>query len=347
VAALAFVAACALALIFAPGARTAPANDIAVGFGWAPASPTPGQTIHFTATTSAPGGVSIKSYDWDFNSDGVVDKHGVTATWSYPAPASYSVTLRVRGNGNHRGEVARTVTVSPPPAGDSKQPPVASFTASPGVPVANQPILFSSTSRDPDGTLQEQVWDLNGDGAYDNGGGATALRSFAAAGEYVIGLRVTDDDGLVSFASQTLTVLPGAGSPATTTQGKLGARLLSPFPVVRIAGRITRRGTRVRLLRIYAPRGAKVSVRCAGRGCPFRKNVRAVSTDAKSRPAVGVRVRRLERLIPAGVQVRLYVTKAGAIGKYTRLRFRRGKAPARTDRCVMPGSWEPAQCPAS
>ena len=98
---------------------------------------------------------------------------------------------------------------------------------------------------------------------------------------------------------------------------KLGLRLLSPFPVVRIAGRITKRGTRVRLLRVDAPVGTKLSVRCTGRGCPFKKQVRAVPTRAKSRTAVSVRVRRLERLLLPGVRVRVYVTKRGAVGKYT------------------------------
>jgi hypothetical protein len=121
---------------------------------------------------------------------------------------------------------------------------------------------------------------------------------------------------------------------------------LSPFPVVRIAGRITRRGTRVRLLRVNAPVGTKISVRCTGRGCPFRKQVRTVSASAGSRAAVNVRVRRLERLLLPGVRVRVYVTKPGAFGKYTRFRFRAGKPPARTDDCLEPGSWIPATCPA-
>ena len=115
---------------------------------------------------------------------------------------------------------------------------------------------------------------------------------------------------------------------------------------MRIAGRITRRGTRVRLLRVNAPVGTKITVRCTGRSCPFKKQVRAVPTSARSRTAVNVRVRRLERLLLPGVRVRVYVTKRGAVGKYTRLRFRAGNAPARTDRCVMPGSWAPAECPA-
>jgi hypothetical protein len=344
-AAIALAAVCALALTSAPAARTAPTpvNDISTNFGWIPAAPTVGQVITFTASASAPVGVSIKSYDWDFGSDGKVDAHGPVATWSYPVAATYTATLVVRGSGKHRGQSSHSVTVGG--GGGSQMPPVASFSASPAAPVASQPVLFTSTSSDPDGTIQEQVWDLNGDGSYDNGGGATALRTFATPGEYVVGLRVTDNDGLVSFDSKSVEVQP---TPGSSVEGqKAGPRLLSPFPVVRIAGRITRRGTRVRLLRVETPIGTKVSVRCTGRGCPFKKNVHAVSTRANSRAAVGVRVRRLERLMLPGVQVRIYVTKKGAIGKYTRVRFRRSRAPERKDRCVMPGKWTPVQCPAA
>ena len=119
--------------------------------------------------------------------------------------------------------MARFATVrSRPSGGGAPTPPVASFTTTPAVPVANQPVLFTSTSSDPDGALTEQVWELNGDGNYDNGGGGTALRTFADAGEYVIGLRVTDDAGLVSFASQTVTVLPGPGHAVPTRTSGCG-----------------------------------------------------------------------------------------------------------------------------
>jgi PKD repeat protein len=340
------IALLAIALVVAPSAMPAPTNDISADFHWSPASPTPGQVVAFTASTNPPIGVGIKNYDWDLNGDGSIDKHGITATWSYPAPGPVSVRLFVKGNANHRGEAVHTVSVQAATGGGgiAPSPPVASFTVAPAAPVANQPVLFTSTSSDPDGTVKEQVWDLNGDGNYDNGGGVTALRAFADAGAYVVGLRVTDNAGLVSFDSQTVAVVPAPGTPVTTQ--KSGPRLLSPFPVVRIAGRITKRGTRVRLLRVNTPAGTTVSVRCTGRSCPFKKQVRAVPTGVESLTAVNVRVRRLERLLLPGVRVRVYVTKGGAVGKYTKFRFRAGKAPVRTDGCLMPGSSAPAKCAA-
>ena len=336
----------AIALVVAPGASSAPNKVIPLDFGWSPTGPTPGQVVTFTAAANPPSGVAIRSYDWDLNGDGSTDKHGATATWSYPVPGPVSVRLHVTGDGNRTGDAVRTVSVQAASSGGGPVPipPVASFTIAPAAPVANQPVLFTSTSGDPDGTLVEQVWDLNGDGNYDNGGGSTASRSFADAGSYVVGLRVTDNAGLVSFDSHILAVAPVPGAPAPT-QTSGGLRLLSPFPVVRLTGRITGRGTRVRLLRVKAPVRAKITIRCTGRSCPFRKQVRAVPSGTSARTVATVRVRRLERLLLPGVRVRVYVTKRGEVGKYTRFRFRAGNAPVRTDRCVMPGSLAPVECP--
>jgi len=335
----------AIALAIAPGASSAPNKVIPLDFSWSPTAPTPGQVVTFTAAASPPSGVAIRSYDWDLNGDGSIDQHGATAAWSYRAEGTVTVRLHVTGDGNRAGDAVRTVSVQAASGGGGPVPvpPVASFTFAPSAPLVNQPVQFSSTSSDPDGSLVEEVWDLNGDGNYDNGGGATALRSFADARSYVVGLRVKDNAGLVSFDSQTLTVAPVPGAPVTAQGSEL--RLLSPFPVVRMTGRITGRGTRVRLLRVKAPVRTKITVRCSGRSCPFRKQVRAVPSGAKSRTAVTVRVRRLERLLLPGVRVRVYVTKRGEVGKYTRFRFRAGNAPVRTDRCVLPGSWTPAECP--
>jgi PKD repeat protein len=341
---VAVVAFMTMATAVAPGPSRAAPPPIPTDFDWSPAAPTPGQVVSFVAAANPADGITVTSYDWDLNGDGSVDAHGQTATWSYPVPGPVNVRLSVQGNGSHRGEAVHQVPVQAAGGGEPfPRPPVASFTIAPSAPIANQPVLFTSISSDPDGTLTEEAWDLNGDGNYDNGAGPAALRTFADAGNYVVGLRVTDDAGLVGFDSRTVTVLPPGTAVATQSPG---LRLLSPFPVVRIAGRISRRGTRVRLVRVKAPVGATVSVRCSGRSCPFKKHVRAVRRGARPQTTVSVRIRRLERLLRPGVRVRVYVTKHGMVGKYTRLRFRAGKAPLRADSCVMPGSWAPAECPA-
>jgi hypothetical protein len=39
------------------------------------------------------------------------------------------------------------------------------------------------------------------------------------------------------------------------------------------------------------------------------------------------------------------VTKVSTIGKYTRFKIRSRKPPIRSDRCLMPGSSKPVDCP--
>jgi len=57
-----------------------------------------------------------------------------------------------------------------------------------------------------------------------------------------------------------------------------------------------------------------------------------------------MRLRRLEGRLAAGVTVVITVRKGNTLGKYTRLRFQRGLAPARLDRCVAPKSSKPVSC---
>ena len=47
--------------------------------------------------------------------------------------------------------------------------PQASFTSSPPNPVVGAPVTFRSTSRDPDGRVVSHAWDLDNDGAFDDG----------------------------------------------------------------------------------------------------------------------------------------------------------------------------------
>ena len=58
------------------------------------------------------------------------------------------------------------------------------------------------------------------------------------------------------------------------------------------------------------------------------------------------RLVRFQRVLPGGTQLIITVTKPGRIGKHTTIAIRRGKAPTRRDRCLMPGARKPVACPA-
>ena len=297
----------------------------------APVAPLVGQAVTFTAVGEPEEGSELLSYRWDFDDDGSYELNtGLVPIVIQPfaTPGTYTVRVQMRDSWGNRIDDSEAVVVS-------EAPPVASFFFSPAAPVVNQPVNFISNSSDSDGAITEQVWDLNGDGVFDNGAGSSALRSFAAPGQYAIGLRVTDNDGHVTFNSQTVTV---AGLPVATVPGP---RLLNPFPVVRISGSLTRRGARLRTVAVDAPSGSTVSVSCNGRSCPYRTRTSLVSTRRST-----LRLTRLERRLRAGVTIRIFITSPGTIGKYTSFTIRRGKTPRRTDRCVYFGSSQPIACQA-
>jgi hypothetical protein len=138
------------------------------------------------------------------------------------------------------------------------------------------------------------------------------------------------------------------GSFPQAAQFSRGLSLINPFPIVRLTGTIGRRGARLRRLLITMPSGASLTVRCRGRGCPFRRLNRAAGLGQGSpvaQAAALVRVRRLERrLLRAGTTIRIFITKPNEIGKYTRFRIRRGRSPSRVDRCLVPGAQRPLRC---
>jgi hypothetical protein len=131
---------------------------------------------------------------------------------------------------------------------------------------------------------------------------------------------------------------PPLAPPALTAPAPVRAAYLRPFPVVRIRGYSMRGGVRITLLSVRGPRSARVRVTCAGGGCPRGPGPAPVAPPA--------RLRHFERFLPAGTVLRVRVTAASAVGKYTSFRIGAHGAPRRTDRCLLPGRWAPARCPA-
>jgi len=112
-------------------------------------------------------------------------------------------------------------------------------------------------------------------------------------------------------------------------------KLMRPAPTVRIRGWLTRRGARITLLTVRAPRSARISVRCSGPGCPRRGPAKAAALT---------RLPAYERHLLAGARLVIRVTRTGFVGKHTLIRVRRGKTPLRRDRCLYPGSDRPRAC---
>jgi hypothetical protein len=307
------------------------------GFSYEPSAPVTGQTVNFTSNATTDPGANIVRQEWDLDDDGQFDDgSGPTATFTYSRPGPVQVALHVvddlAGEDTHRIRL---------PVGN--RPPVASVFAVPGIPVPGAPVTLYSNSYDPDGFIVSYAWDLDADGNFDDASGSSAAITVPASGAYTVGLRVTDDSG----ASSTLSFSSNRGGPITSA----GAHLMSPFPVVRVSGVVKKKGIKLRLLSINAPLGVKVGVRCRGGGCAFRR--RSITVKGPARPtssapsATGlVQIRRLgRRLLRVGATVQVYVTSPDSFGKYTRLRIRKSRFPARLDSCTQPGIPTAAPCP--
>jgi hypothetical protein len=214
------------------------------------------------------------------------------------------------------------------------QVPDASFHLSPEDPPAGHQVRFESSSCDPDGRLVRHAWDLDGDGAFDDALGRVVLTTFPGRGAQSVGLEVTADGGATDQHRRTVMVDTEYALPRPEED-----RLMSPYPIVRLAGRLTLGGARLRLLSVSrAPRCARVRVSCRGRSCPAKRASRFMGRDS-------LRFRRFQRRLRAGTVLTVRISKGDSIGKFTQFRIRRGKRPARRDRCLRPGETTGGACP--
>ena len=231
-----------------------------------------------------------------------------------------------------------TFTVTPraaitPASVPAPAPPTASFMWFPSVPETGEPVSLVSTSSDAASPITGIAWALTGNGPF-LGGGAVLTTSFSTPGGHVVHLRVTNAYGLSSVATETINVV----GPRVS--------LMQPFPVVRIAGTEIASGVKLRLLKVQqAPAGARITVRCKGRGCPIKSARRVAVSNKHGVAPVNFRV--FERSLRFGVTLEILVSKPGEIGKYTRFAIRRGKLPERVDMCIDPAGVKPLVCPSS
>lgn len=299
-----------------------------------PSLPVAGQAVQLAVDAVDPDGDPI-TYAWDVDENGTADSALPTAGFTQPFAGVRTVRVTLGDAFGGSTLVAQVVRVT--------AFPFAAFAIDPLTPVAGQAVTFTSSSQDPDGPLTEQVWDLDGDAVYTDAAGPVAQRAFPAAGVYPVSLRVRDADGVASFAFRDVPVTAPAAAPVaaaqTTAPAPAAPRVtrIRPFPVLTIAGGFNRRGARFTRFVVDAPAAARVTVTCAGRGCPFARRT--------FRPG---RIKALERRrLRPGARITVRVTQAGFIGKYTSIVVRRGQVPRRTDRCLRPGSTKASACPAS
>ena len=156
-----------------------------------------GLACTFDGSTSTDDG-TIVTYAWAFG-DGATAT-GATASHTYAADGTYTVTLTLTDDAGLTGTLSQQVTVV-------NQAPVASFTFA----CTDLACTFDgSGSTDADGTIATYAWDFS-DGT--TGTGVTANHTYAAAGTYSVTLTVTDNGGLSGNVIQQVTVTAPAPAP--------------------------------------------------------------------------------------------------------------------------------------
>src|SRR4051812_30934186 len=242
-------------------------------FAWTPAALLSMVAVPLAATNVADpdDGAAAVAAAWDLDDDGHLDVTGPAADITFAHPGPHTIVLQLTDPQGASTTVRHTIDVG-------NRAPVAAFDVSSDTPRPGEDIQLVSRAGDPDGgTLQiAQAWDLDGDGAFDDGTGDTVSRSFDV-GTHVVRLRVTDGNGAITVAERTLTVdAPVVVAPSLdtvsagpaafaqkSTVGVLRPQPMRPFPVVRLAGRVVGRGIVVDQISItHMPVGAVAAARC-------------------------------------------------------------------------------------
>jgi hypothetical protein len=303
----------------------------AVSFTYGPNPAKTGKLITFSSSDPV-----STSQTWDLDGDGKFDDAtGPQVTRTYATPGRVTVRLR-----DPDDPVMTDFTQNLDIAG-----PSASFSSFPALPLPGQEVTFVYSPHQGGLSL---AWDLDGDMQFNDGAETTNKRTFPAPGTYPVSLRVTDTlDPDLPTSTVTQAIAVRAPDPLAKLTGQSAPSLMSPFPIVRISGKVGRRGARIKRLTVNAPYGAIITVSCHGRGCPFRRASRTVARVGRTTsPSKTIRIRKLEgRLLRSHATIKVFVSKAGAIGKYTRFKIRRRRPPLRSDLCLAPGAAKPTSCP--
>jgi YD repeat-containing protein len=282
-----------------------------------PSAVNTGQGVTFSATGSFDPAGFIASYRWDLDGDGSYETdtgRTPTASNSYPTARSVSAGLLVVDNDGLTSAARTTVNVS-------NRPPRAFMSVSKNPAEPGDRVIFDgSGSSDPDGTITNYKWDLDGNGSFetDTGGTPRATKRFANAGSVRVSLRTTDNNGASSETLQSLTVR------SVITAG------------VRLNIGVARGGVRVNRFWVdKVPRGSRVEARCASKRCKGQVIRKSKSSQVTFRRFSG-------KTLKTGTVIEIRISKRGWIGRYASIKIKTG-AFNTVFRCMKPGSRKPAR----
>jgi PKD repeat protein len=155
------------------------------------------EIIFLNASQSYDPDGTISTYFWDFG-DGK-NNTGIFVNHTYLDDGVYVVSLTVTDDDGAINATSALKTIL-------NRPPYASIEASTTAIIDEQILFNASASSDQDGSIENYYWDF---GNGENATGITANYAYSTNGTYIVILNVTDNDGAVTQANITITVVPG------------------------------------------------------------------------------------------------------------------------------------------
>lgn len=159
------------------------------------------QLVEYDGSYSVYADAPIVSYQWQ---SGDQLQQGALASFSYPSPGTYVVSLEVTDSDGLSGQAVYYQEVYQETVGGQNQAPTAVITNPPSQVKVGQTVVFDgSNSVDPDGEVVSYQWSIEGK-LYT---GATASHRFDNLGQFSVSLTVTDDLGDSAVTQHSIKVV--------------------------------------------------------------------------------------------------------------------------------------------
>jgi PGF-CTERM protein len=189
-------------------------SDDGLSFWTTPIDPAPGETVTLVADPVSPDGIA--EYQWDFDGDGETDATGRTASYAYPGPGEYTVTLETVTESGDRETASGGVTSSErPPGSEMGEGSDTSFWLTPLNPTPGQTVTLVAAPAVPNDEVETYRWELDGDGEADTEGRSVTY-AYPEDGEFSVRLTVERADGSTATAQSSVPVRDTSAETNTT-----------------------------------------------------------------------------------------------------------------------------------
>ncbi|MGB9741472.1 MAG: PKD domain-containing protein, partial [Candidatus Bathyarchaeales archaeon] len=169
-------------------------------FTFTPTDPLAHETVTFDASSSTPDGGTIVSYTWNFGDGNTTTVSDPIITHAYSTYGTYTVTLNVTDSEGKWDTTSKQITVA--------GLPIADFWWTPYYPQRGENVTFDASTSTPDGgAIISYAWDF-GDGNTTSTSNPITMHTYAATGDYIVTLNVTDSEGKWDTETKTITVVP-------------------------------------------------------------------------------------------------------------------------------------------